>query len=421
MTLDHATIVDLLEGLDLFTSLSDEELDALADKVDTVSWEPGTTGLLRGRRGRLVLRDRQRLGEADAPAGRRLADHARAGRPGRRSSASSRCSRAIAARRRWSPLEPTTAVAISREDLMAILENNAQAAISMAVHVAGLLQTGRRAPLRHVDVDGQRADPRDAAGPGRGASGAPPGEENVELVGSADGPRAARRHAQGRRDTAAALARERGDHHAQARPDHRPLAGGPEGATRLSRRVAAAGAALALSAASGVERPVDRSSRARPGGRAPGHRAGARARRAAVPTGRDHRAPCRRARARTRTSRTQAVQRLGCRARDVPAGEQGRLRPLRRRRGRLPDAGRRHAADLVDRRIPRPPGQARRHRVGRAVGEAARRRQRGHAAHARDRHERSGHRHHEGAPAQGAELYVPGVPDPLLGGAARRP
>src|SRR5438034_11721537 len=41
--LPHETIVDLLGGLDLFTSLSDAELDELARKVDTVSWEPATT------------------------------------------------------------------------------------------------------------------------------------------------------------------------------------------------------------------------------------------------------------------------------------------------------------------------------------------------------------------------------------------
>ena len=51
MTLAHATIVDLLGGLDLFASLSDEELDALANKVDTVSWEPGTTVFSEGDAG----------------------------------------------------------------------------------------------------------------------------------------------------------------------------------------------------------------------------------------------------------------------------------------------------------------------------------------------------------------------------------
>ena len=37
-------------------------------------------------------------------------------------------------------VDPTTAIAISRDELMAILHGNAEAAISMAVHVAGLLQ-----------------------------------------------------------------------------------------------------------------------------------------------------------------------------------------------------------------------------------------------------------------------------------------
>ena len=43
MSLPHDTVVALLDELDLFASLADDEIDALARKVDTVSWEAGTT------------------------------------------------------------------------------------------------------------------------------------------------------------------------------------------------------------------------------------------------------------------------------------------------------------------------------------------------------------------------------------------
>ncbi len=51
MTLSHDTVVDLLDGLDLFASLSDEEVDSLARRVDTVSWEPGTLVFAEGDAG----------------------------------------------------------------------------------------------------------------------------------------------------------------------------------------------------------------------------------------------------------------------------------------------------------------------------------------------------------------------------------
>ena len=80
---------------------------------------------------------------------------------------------------------------------MAILHGNAEAAISMAVHVAGLLQRAEDRALRERDLDRQRPHPGDAARPGRGAPGAAtPGEEDVELVGQHERPRAARRSAQ---------------------------------------------------------------------------------------------------------------------------------------------------------------------------------------------------------------------------------
>jgi CRP-like cAMP-binding protein len=81
-------------------------------------------------------------------------------------------------------LEETEAVAISQEDLMAILLGNAQAAVSMAVHVAGLLQKAedRLFATSTSTVNGRilaallaQVEARQARHPGDG---------DVELVGS---------------------------------------------------------------------------------------------------------------------------------------------------------------------------------------------------------------------------------------------
>jgi len=81
-------------------------------------------------------------------------------------------------------VDETTAIAISREDLMAILRANADAAISMAVHVAGLLQKAedRRFASATSTVNGRilatllaQVEARQALHPGDG---------DIELVGS---------------------------------------------------------------------------------------------------------------------------------------------------------------------------------------------------------------------------------------------
>jgi CRP/FNR family transcriptional regulator len=183
VTLSHATIVDLLGGLDLFASLSDEELEALANKVDTVSWEPGTTVFSEGDGGDWCYV----IDKGFVKLTRRLVDGspitlAQVGQGGIVGElalfASDRRSATMVT------LEPTTAVAISREDLLAILETNARAAISMAIHVADLLQRAdeRLFATSTSTVNGRILSTLLAQVEARQARH--PGEENVELVGS---------------------------------------------------------------------------------------------------------------------------------------------------------------------------------------------------------------------------------------------
>ena len=81
-------------------------------------------------------------------------------------------------------VEGTTAIAISREDLMAILHGNAEAAISMAVHVAGLLQNAqdRQFASSTSTVNGRILATLLAQVEARQARD--PREEDIELVGS---------------------------------------------------------------------------------------------------------------------------------------------------------------------------------------------------------------------------------------------
>jgi CRP/FNR family transcriptional regulator, cyclic AMP receptor protein len=179
----HATIVDLLAGLDLFASLSDEELDELANKVDTVQWDPATTVFSEGDPGDLcyvidsgLVKLTRRLVDGSPIT---LAQVGQGGIVGELALfASDRRSATMVA------VEPTTAIAMSREDLMDILENNAAAAISMAVHVAGLLERAdqRLFATSTSTVNGRILATLLAQVEARQARH--PGEENVELVGS---------------------------------------------------------------------------------------------------------------------------------------------------------------------------------------------------------------------------------------------
>ena len=183
MSLPHDTVVGLLGELSLFTSLADEEIDALARKVDVVKWDAGTVVFEEGDPGdacyviysgrvkvmrRLV--DGQPITLAQLGHGVMVGELALF--------ASDRRSATLQA------VEPTTAVAISREDLMAILHGNAEAAISMAVHVAGLLQRAedRRFASATSTVNGRILATLLAQVEAR--QGGHGGEENVELVGS---------------------------------------------------------------------------------------------------------------------------------------------------------------------------------------------------------------------------------------------
>lgn len=136
--LPHETIVDLLDGVDVLTSLSGDEIDALARKVDTVSWPAGTVVFHEGDRGEACYV----IDSGRVKLTRRLADGqpialAHVGHGGIVGELA-----LFAAGRRSATMEAvetTTAVAIAGDDLMSILRGNAEAAIGMTKHVAQLL------------------------------------------------------------------------------------------------------------------------------------------------------------------------------------------------------------------------------------------------------------------------------------------
>lgn len=183
MTLPHDTVVKLLDELDLFEALADDEIDALARKADEVSWAARTTIFEEGDLGDACyviysgrVKVTRRLVDGQPIA---LAQVGHGGIVGELA--------LFASERRAATLqavEPTTAIAISREDLMAILHGNAEAAISMAVHVARLLQraTDRLFTTATSTVNGRILAALLAQVEARQSRH--PGEEDIELVGS---------------------------------------------------------------------------------------------------------------------------------------------------------------------------------------------------------------------------------------------
>lgn len=183
MSLPHDTIVALLDDLDLFTSLSDAEIEALAGKVHEVTWEAGEIVFREGdpgdncyviHSGRVKVMRRLVDGQPIALA--QLGHGAMVGELA-----------LFASDRRSATLqtvEQTTAVAISRKDLMEILHGNAEAAISMAVHVASLLRQAEDRAFASVTstVNGRILATLLAQVEARQA--AHPGDDNIELVGS---------------------------------------------------------------------------------------------------------------------------------------------------------------------------------------------------------------------------------------------
>jgi CRP/FNR family transcriptional regulator len=175
--------VALLRELELFKALDDEEIESLARNVTAVSWDAGTVVFEEGDfgeacyviyAGRVKLTRRLADGQPIA-----LAQVEHGGIVGELALfASDRRSATLQA------VEETTAIAIARADLMSILHANASAAISMAVHVAGLLQKAedRRFASATSTVNGRilatllaQVEARQALHPGDG---------DIELVGS---------------------------------------------------------------------------------------------------------------------------------------------------------------------------------------------------------------------------------------------
>jgi CRP/FNR family transcriptional regulator len=176
-------VVALLRGLELFAALDDAEISALAEKVDVVGWEPGVVVFEEGDTGNACyviytgrvkltrrLVDGQPIALAQVEHGGIVGELALFANERRAAT--------------MQAVEATTAIAIGRDDLMAILHTNAEAAISMAVHVARLLQraTDRQFASATSTVNGRLLSTLLAQVEARQARHA--SEEDIELVGS---------------------------------------------------------------------------------------------------------------------------------------------------------------------------------------------------------------------------------------------
>jgi CRP-like cAMP-binding protein len=183
LPLSHETTVALLDGVEFLTPLASDEIDTLADKVETVEWGAGTTIFQEGdagdncyviHSGRVKLMRRLVDGQPIALA--TLGHGAVVGELALFASGTRSAT--------LQAVEQTEAIAIAGPDLVAILHGNAEAAIAMAIRVAGLLRKAedRLFATSTSTVNGRILATLLAQVEARQAHH--PGEENVELVGS---------------------------------------------------------------------------------------------------------------------------------------------------------------------------------------------------------------------------------------------
>lgn len=181
--LQNDTIVALLAGHEWFASLTDEELNGLAEKAETVYWETGTVVFEEGSRGDdcFVLHSGAVKILRRFPDGRRIT-LARLG-PGAVVGElalfnGERRSATVEA------VEPTLAVALAGSDVMALLKSDPEAAISVAIGLADRLRAANERMFEHAlaTVTGRVAATLLGQVESRQAQGA--GDRDVELVGT---------------------------------------------------------------------------------------------------------------------------------------------------------------------------------------------------------------------------------------------
>lgn len=178
------TVVALLEGHEWFASLTEQELDGLAAKAETLYWDPGTILFEEGERGSdcYVLHSGAVKVLRRFPDGRRIT-LARLG-PG---SVVGELALFNGERRSATveAVEPTLAVALGGDDVMSILRTDPEAAISVAIHLADRLRAANERMFEHAlaTVTGRVAATLLGQVEARQAQGA--GDRDVEVVGSA--------------------------------------------------------------------------------------------------------------------------------------------------------------------------------------------------------------------------------------------
>lgn len=176
--------MSLLAAHEWFSSLTEEELDALADSAETVSWDEGTVVFEEGDRGdecyvlhsgsvKVVRRfpDGRRINLARLAPGSVVGELALFN--GERRSATVEAT------------EPTIAIALAGDQVMSILRGDAEAALSVVLDLADRLRASNERLFEHAlaTVAGRVAATLLGQVEARQGQGA--GESDVEVVGSA--------------------------------------------------------------------------------------------------------------------------------------------------------------------------------------------------------------------------------------------
>ena len=183
MSLSHSTVVALLRELDLFEALADDEIEELAGKVETVSWEPGTIVFEEGDRGDVcylihigAVKLTRRLVDGQPIVLAELGHGALVGELALFASDHRAATMQV--------MEPTTAISISREELTRILHGNAEAALSMAIRVAKLLERAQERAFSSATSTTNGRILATLLAQVEARQSRDPRAENIELVGS---------------------------------------------------------------------------------------------------------------------------------------------------------------------------------------------------------------------------------------------
>jgi CRP-like cAMP-binding protein len=178
------TVVQLLDGVEWLSSLSEDELGRLADAADAVEWEAGETVFEEGELGdccyvvyRGAVKVVRRLPDGRRISLARLTPGAVFGElavfAGERRSATVQT------------VEPTAALVLSAPDVMGVLRSSPESSLGMTITLANRLRATNERLIEHALASTSGRVVATLLSQVEARQSLEPGERDVEIVGSA--------------------------------------------------------------------------------------------------------------------------------------------------------------------------------------------------------------------------------------------